>query len=512
MRQMGEPVPAPSDDALPEGADSAAEAERIPAAAREVAAELRRSAGRAAGEGAEILAATAQMAEDPALLQAAQELVRTRRTPAPRALWAAAEQIAGSLEALGGPFAERAADVRDVRDRLLAALRGDRPPGIPTAAEPFVLIAQDLAPADTAGLDPAQVLALVTVVGGPQSHTAILARRLGLPAIVGAAGAREIPDGTAVLVDADEGWVSDESTAQPRALRTSAPPYSGGGAVLADGTRVPLLANVGSVQDAEAAAAAHADGIGLLRTEFLFQDRTREPSIPEQVRAYREIFAQFPDRPVVVRTLDAGADKPLPFLPVPAEPNPDLGMRGYRMAQLHPGVLDRQLAAIARAAQGAAAQVQVIAPMITTLAETEEFVARSRAVGIERVGIMIETPAAALTSAQLLAACDVASIGTNDLTQYTMAADRRISGLAELGSVAQPAVLALIAAACEGAAVAGTPIGVCGEAAADPELAGLLVGLGATSLSMTPRAIPAVAAALAGQTRQQARDRVHSDL
>ena len=421
-------------------------------------------------------------------------------------------------------MAERATDVRDVRARIVAELRGEQAPGIPEVDEPFVLTAIDLAPADTATLDPARVLALVTSDGGPQSHTAILARQLGLPAIVAAKGIYEFSDGTEVFIDAGFGTITDEVTEEHQRLseawaelQRNPLTYEGGGGVLADGTRVQLLANIGGAKDAEKAAAAHADGVGLFRTEFLFLDREDEPGVEEQTAAYSETFAHFPGKKVVVRTIDAGADKPLPFLTDADEPNPALGVRAYRTSWEKRSVLTNQLDAIAAAARSTEAKPWVMAPMIATVDETEDFVGLCRERGLEPAGIMVETPSAAIIADRHLAASDFASIGTNDLTQYTMAADRQLGSLAHLNSPWQPAVLALVKATCDGARAAGgdpeafgesanKPVGVCGEAAGDPGLAVVLVGLGVNSLSMTPRSLPAVAKVLSTVTLEQAKD------
>lgn len=490
-------------------AEREAEAARIPAAAEQVAADLEARAAAASGEARDILAATALIARDPMLLDAATTAVREAGTPAPRAVWDAAAGVAETFARIGGRIAERVTDVRDVRDRIVAALTGATVGGIPQRAEPFVLVARDLAPADTATLDPASVVALVTEEGGPTSHTAVIARALGLPAVVAATGALDIPEGTLLLVDgatgeltrapAEEVVAAVAAEAEARAA-TAAAGLEGPGRTK-DGHPVALLANIGDAAGARAAADAGAEGVGLFRSEFLFLDRADAPTRAEQVAAYREVFAAFPGRKVVVRTLDAGADKPLPFLTAEHEENPALGVRGLRTARRRPEVLDEQLAAIAEAGGAESADVHVMAPMVATLAEARDVVERCRAAGLPSAGIMVETPAAALTAAELLGVVDFASIGTNDLTQYAMAADRMIGELADLSDPWQPAVLRLIAETGRAGAVHEVPVGVCGEAAADPLLAVVLVGLGVSSLSMTPRALPAVAAQLAAVSR-----------
>jgi multiphosphoryl transfer protein len=269
-------------------------------------------------------------------------------------------------------------------------------------------------------------------------------------------------------------------------------PFSGTGETQ-DGHRVELLANVASPESVADAIAASAEGVGLFRTEFCFLDRDQAPSIDEQTVAYRAVLSAFGDHKVIVRTLDAGADKPLPFVTESSEINPALGIRGYRTARRRPEVLDDQLAAIALAAAAEAASVGVMAPMIDTVDEAADFVSRCSAHGLGYVGVMIETPAAALTAKEIFDVVDFVSLGTNDLAQYTMAADRLVGDLAALNDPWQPAVLRLVALVGIAAADAGKPVGVCGEAGADPLLATVLVGLGVSSLSMSPRALAGVA-------------------
>ncbi|MBD5785839.1 phosphoenolpyruvate--protein phosphotransferase [Cellulosimicrobium terreum] len=495
------PLPADTSDA-----DLDLAVTQVLAAVTAVQEDLTARSARAEGTAAEVLGVTAAMAADPALARDAVGRVRERRTTPARAVWEAGSDVAVRLDALGGLMAERARDVRDVRDRIVATLLGLPAPGVPDPGHAFVLVADDLAPADTAQLDPDRVLAVVTRGGGPTSHTAILARSLGIPAVVALEDAGTLVDGETVLVDGSLGTVvrdpSPDDVAAAGSGRRERRTFDGTGRT-ADGRRVELLANVASGADARAAAAAGAEGVGLFRTEFCFLGRTVEPTIDEQVAAYRDVLAAFSGRKVVVRTLDAGADKPLPFVTPDAEPNPALGIRGLRTARRHPGVLDRQLTAIARAAEAEDAEAWVMAPMIATPDEADAFVALCAEHGIERSGVMIEVPSAALGARWALARATFASIGTNDLTQYTMAADREVSDLARLATAWQPTVLALVGAACSGAALNGRPIGVCGEAAADPVLAPVLVGLGVTSLSMSPAALADVAAVLAATTSTQ---------
>lgn len=502
VRRMPEPIVAPADGApLPAGVSPEEETQRLAEASKAVAAGLKERAALATGDAQAVLKATALMASDRSLIKSATKLV-AGGTCAESAIWEAADAVATQLTALGGYMAERAGDVLDVRARIVAELRGVPAPGIPDSDEPFILAAVDLAPADTATLDPAKVLALVTSDGGPQSHTAIIARSLGLPAIVAAPETTELADGDYVFVDGIDGQViadpteAEEHLASTYANREVLPDFSGTGE-LADGYRVPLLSNVGSGEDAQLAAEAGAEGVGLLRTEFCFLGKDKEPTHDEQVAAYGAVFAAFPGKKVVVRTLDAGADKPLPFLTDSSEPNPALGVRGYRTHLTSPGVLERQLKAIAQATSEHEADVWVMAPMISTPAEAQDFAEMAKAAGLATAGTMIEVPSAAVLAGQILQRCDFVSIGTNDLTQYTMAADRQLGTLAELNDPWQPAVLHMVAATTAGAQSAdGKPVGVCGEAAADPALAVVLVGLGVTTLSMNKRALAPVSAVL----------------
>ncbi|MCC3281652.1 phosphoenolpyruvate--protein phosphotransferase [Arthrobacter caoxuetaonis] len=515
--RMPPPVPEP-DAGLKFGPGSSVDGEkaRLKDAAENVREDLKRRSAAASGDAKAVLDATAMMATDPMLLKAAGKHINNGMA-ADRAIWEAGLEVASMLQSLGGYMAERTQDVLDVRARIVAELDGLPAPGIPASDVPFILTAEELAPADTATLDPALVIGLVTSGGGPQSHTAILARSLGLPAVVGAASADSIVDGAEIYLDGATGTVvvnpgvAEREAAQKYASRGSLPAFNGVGTT-SDGHRVPLLANVGSGKDAVAAAAAGAEGVGLLRTEFCFLGRDTEPSIEEQVAAYGAVFEAFPGRKVVIRTLDAGADKPLPFLTDATEPNPALGVRGFRTDRSSPGVLTRQLEAIAAAAGSHESDVWVMAPMISTADEAADFAVMCGAAGLATPGVMIEVPAAAIMSRAVLSRVKFASLGTNDLTQYTMAADRQLGTLASLNDPWQPAVLQLIAATVAGGAAAGDvdgtvrSVGVCGEAAADPALAVVLTGLGVNTLSMTPRALSTVGAVLASVTLPQAQE------
>jgi phosphoenolpyruvate-protein phosphotransferase (PTS system enzyme I) len=509
--RMADPLPEPATG--PEPADRESELARIRPAMEVVAADLSARAGAADGETKAVLEATAMMAGDPGLSELAETAVREQGVPAPRAVWDAANTFRDLLADAGGYLGARASDVEDVRNRIVGQLLGLATPGIPNPGHPFILVAHDLAPADTATIDPTLVLAFVTAEGGPTSHTAILARSLGIPAVVSCPGILGVSDGTVVVVDGATGAVDtapseravQEALARAARAATRDRRWTGRGGT-ADGHEVTLLANVGDPAGAVAAVADGAEGVGLFRTEFLFLDRTDEPSVSEQRGAYADVFAAFPDRKVVVRTLDAGADKPLPFLDQGEEANPALGVRGLRIGIRTPEVLDRQLEAIAAAAAQTSTDVWVMAPMVAVVGEAAFFAERARAAGLRTLGVMIEIPAAALAARQLLEVVDFVSIGTNDLCQYTLAADRMSSALAALNDPWQPTLLQLVAMTGQGGEALGKPVGVCGEAAADPALAPVLVGLGVTSLSMSARSIADVGAVLASVTLDGCRE------
>lgn len=514
IRQMPKPISEPpAGEQLAPGTTAEEATAALKAAAQAVHDELKDRAAHATGDGKAVLEATALMAKDTMLIKGAAKLV-ARGTSAERAIWESGSSVSEMLHNLGGYMAERATDVLDVRARIVAELRGVPAPGIPASSTPFVLVAEDLAPADTATLDPNKVLALVTAGGGPQSHTAIIARSLGLPAVVAAVGVDDLPDGTEVYVDGAAGLITadpDDSlraTAEAWAATASLLAEFNGTGTTADGHEVPLLANVGGGKDAEAAAKLGAQGVGLFRTEFCFLERDTEPSVEEQAAAYKSVFDAFPGKKVVLRTLDAGADKPLPFLTDSTEPNPALGVRGYRTDFTTPGVLDRQLEAIALAQQQSEADVWVMAPMISTAEEASRFASMCADAGIKTPGVMVEVPSAALTAEAILREVSFASLGTNDLTQYAMAADRQLGPLANLNTPWQPAVLRLVGLTVEGSRAEGhnKPVGVCGEAAADPALAVVLTGLGVSTLSMTARSLAAVAAVLKTVTLSEAQE------
>jgi phosphotransferase system enzyme I (PtsI) len=386
-------------------------------------------------------------------------------------------------------------------------------PGVPDSEHPFVLFAHDLAPADTALLDLDKVIALVTAEGGPTSHTAILAREKSIVAIVGVSGAMDVADDSIVIVDAAAGQVTVGPTPEEIAAvqselesRAGEVPIPLAPGALADGTPIPLLANLGSADGAGEAIEHGAEGVGLFRTEFLFLDATKAPTVAEQQAHYSKLLAAFPGRKVVVRMLDAGADKPLSFLNVAPEENPALGLRGLRALRANEQILRDQLTALANADAASEADLWVMAPMVSTVEETRYFTELARAAGLKTAGVMVEVPSSALLADRILSEADFASIGTNDLTQYTLAADRLLGSVAAFQDPWHPAVLRLVGEVGRAGAALGKPVGICGEAAADPLLAVVLVGLGATSLSMSPSALVGVRAELHRFTLAQAQE------
>ena len=492
-------------------AERPAEVSRFAAAAAAVAQRFRDRAATASGPAAEVLAATAQLAQDRAWLGSAENAIKAGK-PAVRATADAAAQFIEMFTKMGGLMAERVTDLKDIRDRVIADLAGLPEPGVPEPAEPSILCAEDLAPADTAGLDPHRVVGLATTLGGPTSHTAIIARQLGIPCVVAVRGLDEVGVGMMVLLDGNRGTVTvDPDRADAAAAVATADVaaaamagWTGPGAT-SDGHPVSILANVADGSAARAARQSPVEGVGLFRTELCFLDRDREPTVKEQASIYAEVLEAFAGQKVVIRTLDAGSDKPLKFVTNPEEANPALGVRGFRIIEIDADLVARQLDAIAEAAAQTGNAPWVMAPMIATAQEARRFADLARERDLYP-GVMIEVPAAALLADRILEHVEFLSIGTNDLAQYTMAADRMSADLATLTDPWQPGVIALVAQTARAGAAFGKPVGVCGEAAADPLLACVLTGLGVTSLSAAASAVTPVGAKLATVSLQQCRD------
>ena len=501
----------PTEGSIDQEASSEAEYDRFLEAVDVVASRLENRAAAAEGQASEVLTATAGMVKDRGWHKAVRKNIRSGKN-AEFATVGATDKFVTMFEAAGGVMAERTTDLKDVRDRVIAQLRGEQEPGLPMVEGQAVLFADDLAPADTATLDTAHIRALVTELGGPTSHTAIIARQLDIPCIVAVGNKlREIESGTLVFVDGALGTVTlgadeEESTKAVEEYRERAARVAEwtGPTQTKDGRRVQLLANVADGNAARIASDSQAEGIGLYRTELSFLSASEEPSVDEQAKIYKKVFNAYPNSKVVVRTLDAGSDKPISYATLSSEENPALGVRGLRIARDNESLLTRQLDAIAQAAEsrGDDAETWVMAPMVATSKEAQWFAELCRERGLT-AGAMIEVPAAALMADKIMPHLDFVSIGTNDLTQYTMAADRLSPQLAYLTDPWQPAVLRLIQHTCIAGHEYNVPVGVCGEAAADPLLACVLTGLGVNSLSAASTAVAGVGAQLAELTFDQ---------
>lgn len=477
-------------------------------------------AKRGAASEAAIFDVHRELLDDPELLEAVAERIQAGQSAA--AAWQAVTAArADVLSKLSDPLlAARAADLRDVGDRILRLLAGTIEEGIRLPDTPVIIVAHDLTPSDTASLDRGKVLGLCTAAGGPTAHAAIIARALSLPAVV-SAGERVLAlvnGGTIILsgdtgqvtIDPDAGDVAQAEAVQRarQAKRAEAVQSAAEPAITQDGQRVEVVANIGGVADAKRAVAAGAEGVGLLRTEFLFLDREAAPSEDEQFETYRAIVEAMQGRPIIVRTLDIGGDKPLPYINMPHEANPFLGERGLRLCLNRPELLRQQVRAILRAA--AFGPVRIMFPMVADVAEwraARQLVEAVRGeLNAPRVdlGIMIEVPSAALMADAFAPEIDFFSIGTNDLTQYTLAMDRQHPVMASKADALHPAVLRLIARTVEAAHQAGKWVGICGELGSDPQAVPILVGLGVDELSVSAPAVPLVKAQVRGLTLPQA--------
>jgi phosphocarrier protein FPr len=462
----------------------------------------------------------AEILEDPDLVSVA--LARIADGENAAAAWKAVLEVrAASVSQLEDALlAARAADLGDVAERVLRILAGGAAaPELP--AHPVVIVAPELSPSQTSSFEPGRVLGICTAAGGPTSHAAILARALGLPSVVGAGpGVLEWPEGTPVILDGDAGTVlrdpgpaeqaraADDLALRAERLR-AAVREAFEPAVTRDGHRVEVVANVGGAAEARQAAEAGAEGVGLLRTEFLFLGRSVPPTEEEQREVYAQVAAALGGKPVIVRTLDVGGDKPLAYLPMPAEANPFLGVRGLRLCLSRPDLFREQLRAIVRASS--AGRLRIMFPMVADVSELRaaRAILREVAEGLGapplEVGIMVEIPAAALLADALAAEVDFFSIGSNDLTQYTLAMDRGHPTLAAQADGLHPAVLRLVERTVDGAHRAGKWVGLCGELGADPVAVPILVGLGLDELSVNVPALATVKARIRSLSFEEAR-------
>ncbi|WP_181985185.1 phosphoenolpyruvate--protein phosphotransferase [Nostoc sphaeroides] len=458
--------------------------------------------------------------EDPVLLEVAHQRILEHHINAEAAWQAVVDEVATSYRTLEDSYLqERVEDVVDVGQRVLRLLAGNAPANL-HLEEPAILVATDLTPSDTARLDPRKVLGICTTSGSATSHSAIIARTLGIPAVLGVdAQVLYLADGTLMALDGESGkaWVEPEShildllaakqsawqTAQQEARATAHQP-----AITRDGRQVSVFANIGSINDVQVAVASGAEGVGLLRTEFLYLDRTSAPTEEEQLEVYQAIAQVLDNRPLIIRTLDVGGDKPLPYLRVGLpEANPFLGWRGIRFCLDHLDLFKTQLRAILRASVGH--QIKIMLPMIASVTEVRaakvilgEVQAELNQAGISfdaamKLGIMVEVPAAVAIADQLAAEVDFFSIGTNDLSQYVMASDRTNPRVANLVDALHPAVLRMVQRTIKAAHAAGISVGLCGELAADTLATPILLGLGLDELSVNPQSIPGVKQAIA---------------
>jgi phosphotransferase system enzyme I (PtsI) len=504
---------------LPEAdddADAAAERERfveaVETATEELEAERDATAERVGEEEAAVFDAHIQFLQDPTI-ESAVEASIDEGLPAANAVDAAFGEHITQFEGMEGRMAERADDLRDVRDRLLRILTDGERVDLAELPAGSVVFAERLTPSDTAQLDPERVAGFVTATGGQTSHAAIFARSLALPAVVGVGEELEgVEAGTEVVVDGESGAVLVEPNDDEREAARGDP----GADVVAervataDGRDIEVAANVGRPAELEPAADRGADGVGLYRTEFLFLDRESPPSEDEQYRAITEALDTFPDGRVVVRTLDIGGDKRVPYLDLPDEENPFLGERGIRRS-LGPdsALFETQLRALLRAAADGAGELNVMFPLVASVEELETAIdavgdvagaLEDEGIAYERpsLGVMVETPSAVFMAEAFAERVDFLSIGTNDLTQYVMAADRENERVGELHDPTYPSVLRAIRRTVEAAHSEDAWVGMCGEMAGNPDLTELLVGLGLDELSMSAVTIPDVKVAVDG--------------
>jgi phosphotransferase system enzyme I (PtsI) len=496
-------------------ADVEEELEGFRLAVEAVVARLSETARRLSASGNEdeaaIFEAHVELAGDPELASGVEERVRDLESPE-AAVLAVGEEYAEVFAGMEDEYmAARADDVRDVASQIAAELIGRGAEGLEALETPSVVVARNLAPSDTVRIPRGKALAFVTAEGSKTSHVSIMARSMGIPAVVGVGAALDdVLVARTMAVDGGEGYaIADPDPDTIAAFEARAEEMAAASVALdeyrhveartRDGRRIEVSANLGSASEAEDALDWGAEGVGLFRTEFLFMERPELPSEEEQYEAYGAVARTFGARPVIIRTLDVGGDKDLPGVDQPAEENPFLGWRGIRMSLDTPSLFRPQLRSILRA--GALGNLKVMFPMISDveelraakamLAECERELEREEAeVGQVEVGIMVETPSAALCARELAAEVSFFSIGTNDLVQYTLAADRGNERLRRLQDADHPAVLELIRITCEAAREEGIWVGVCGEAAGDPALIPRLLELGVTELSMSAPSIP----------------------
>ncbi|MCO8256124.1 phosphoenolpyruvate--protein phosphotransferase [Haladaptatus sp. AB618] len=487
----------------------------------ELERERERATDRVGEDEAEIFDAHRAFVDDPEIVGGIEAAIENG-LPAPHAIQRAFTDPIARFENLEGSMSERADDLRDVRDRLLRIVTdgdrmdlGDLPDG-------SILVAERLTPSDTAQLDPDVLSGFATIFGGRTSHAAIFARSLGIPAVVGVGDElAQVGDGRELLVDGENGVVViDPDEGAKRRIADAETPVIDDHVSTADGEEIEVAANVGTLAELDVAAEQGADGIGLFRTEFLFLDRDAPPDEDEQYEVYTEALATFPDERCVVRTLDIGGDKPIPYLDAPDEANPFLGERGIRRS-LGPDsdLFETQLRALLRAAaDDSAGTLAVMFPLVASVEELDAALARVETVAEEldeegesfdvpELGVMIETPGSVFMAESLAERVDFLSIGTNDLTQYVMAASRENERVSDLHDPRYPAVLRAIRRTVSAGHEGDAWVGMCGEMAGDPDLTELLVGLGLDELSMSAITVPDVKANVGDIDTETARER-----
>ena len=506
-----------------QGSGTTREREELDRARSNVRLRLERVRNTGGAARQEIISAHLEFLDDPTLNESAHELIAQGKSAGYAWRHAIRRSIA-ALESLhDSRLRERADDLLDVEAHVLLALAGEARPMHLPLPEQAVLLADDLLPSELTALDGRRLVAIALSGGGATSHVAILAAAMEIPMLIGLGGElRNIADGQTLIVDADGGTLftspSDEAMAKGRSAVEARLAHGAALRLAAakecrslDGTRVEIFANLGSVTDAIAAVASGAEGCGLLRTEFLFIDRETPPTEEEQVQAYQSIANTLGGRPLILRMMDVGGDKPLRYLPLPVEANPALGLRGVRTALLHPNLMRTQLRAALRVQPFGL--MRLLIPMVTDLSEIlavrrviDELAAELKLEGRVALGAMIETPSAALTAAVLIRSVDFLSIGSNDLTQYTLAMDRGHAELARRTDALHPAVLQLIAATAIAGDAASKLVAVCGGVAADRTAVPILLGLGIRELSVVPAAIPALKRQIAALRIEECRE------
>ena len=466
--------------------DAAGETAALKDAISAVAADLDRLGIRAGGTSAEIFEALKMLLEDDELFELAGEHIGEGWKAG--AAFGMAVNTFGELLSGDAAFEERVADLQDLSKRVQAHLAGiSMTLDLPENGR-LVLVGDDFSPADTAQFT-AAVIGVITIKGGPTSHTSIICRSRSIPAVVSVAGAVDLQSGDKVLVDpvGDRIVVDGDDSLATKSIQFVA---------ISDEPIIPVRSNIGTLTDAQAASKTGANGVGLFRTELLYLSEKSQPSVDAQTASYSEILAAAPEGPIVVRTIDAGSDKPVPFLNMPEEENPSLGVRGYRLIVEHRSFIEDQLKSLEAARRATGREVWVMAPMIATVQEAKDFCDLARSIGQFKVGIMVETPSISLLIPDLKGIVDFVSVGTNDLSQYLFAADRMNPALGTLLTPWQPGLIRMLARIAESGRAAEVSVGVCGESASDPTFAVVLAGLGITSVSASPSQVDVVRTAL----------------